>query len=139
METQDWEGKQLDKDLLVYKNKVYSPDTCVFISQKLNIFITKGRNNKDTPIGVSYRKNQRTRSEELKPYTSAISSKEKRTPYHGSYTTALEAHRVWQRAKLLQILEFIATENEDLVVKGLRRVFNKIKTDYDLGLETEDF
>lgn len=39
METQDWEGKQLDKDLLVNENREYCPEKCCFISQKLNCFI----------------------------------------------------------------------------------------------------
>lgn len=37
-ETQDYIGNQLDKDFRVPGNKVYGPDTCVFIPNKLNQF-----------------------------------------------------------------------------------------------------
>ena len=43
METQDWRNKCLDKDLKVYGNKVYGPDTCIFITQDLNKLISEGR------------------------------------------------------------------------------------------------
>ena len=36
MVTQDWEGKQLDKDLIVAGNKIYGPDKCIFVSSKIN-------------------------------------------------------------------------------------------------------
>lgn len=42
MEEQDWEGKQLDKDLLIPGNKEYSPEACVFIANDVNQFINSG-------------------------------------------------------------------------------------------------
>lgn len=39
MEKQDWEGKDLDKDLLTDNNQ-YSPGNCIFIPAWLNTFIT---------------------------------------------------------------------------------------------------
>lgn len=54
MKAQDWEGKQLDKDLLSPGNKIYGPDTCVFISAKLNTLLNDcGSSKGDYPTGVS--------------------------------------------------------------------------------------
>ena len=53
---QPWEGNQLDKDLL--GDKLYSPETCVFIPQWLNkLFTDSGAARGEYPIGVS--KNRR--------------------------------------------------------------------------------
>lgn len=41
MQTQHWEGKELDKDILFPGNKVYGPDTCVFVGKRLNTFSMK--------------------------------------------------------------------------------------------------
>ena len=49
----EWEGRQLDKDLLAENNKVYGPDTCIFITHRLNSFLaTSHSNNSGLPIGV---------------------------------------------------------------------------------------
>lgn len=47
------DGWHLDKDLLIYGNKVYGPETCVFVPQEINNFIVKGRSASSLPIGVS--------------------------------------------------------------------------------------
>nr|DAF93702.1 MAG TPA: hypothetical protein [Myoviridae sp. ctshb19] len=38
MEKQDWQGKALDKDILVPGNRFYGPETCVFVDQMTNSF-----------------------------------------------------------------------------------------------------
>jgi hypothetical protein len=51
METQPWQGNQLDKDFLGHKH--YSPETCVFIPGWLNsLFLDSGAARGDLPLGV---------------------------------------------------------------------------------------
>ena len=58
METQDWEGKHLDKDLLFEGNKVYSLETCVFVSDRVNVFtINSGKARGNYLVGCSWNKN----------------------------------------------------------------------------------
>ena len=55
MENQKWEGLELDKDILVKGNQVYSPDTCCFIPQAINVLFSTGRKRKHNlhlPEGV---------------------------------------------------------------------------------------
>ena len=55
MELQNWKGMELDKDLLVKGNQVYSPDTCCFIPNSINSLFSSGtkKNNLDLPKGVT--------------------------------------------------------------------------------------
>ena len=55
MRQHDWKGKQLDKDILVPDNKVYSPDACVFVSHALNSFLNDhGSSRGEWPLGVTW-------------------------------------------------------------------------------------
>lgn len=57
MEKQDWEGKELDKDILYTGNKEYSPSKCCFVSKRVNTFIIDGAKVRGNfPIGVSWNK-----------------------------------------------------------------------------------
>ena len=47
----------LDKDILYKGNKIYSPDTCVFVPHNINVLFTKrDKVRGDYPIGVHYHK-----------------------------------------------------------------------------------
>lgn len=53
-----YDGKRwaLDKDILVKRNKVYSPDTCCLVPQNVNcLFLKREAQRGQYPIGVRYR------------------------------------------------------------------------------------
>ncbi|AFC21805.1 HNH endonuclease [Cronobacter phage vB_CsaM_GAP32] len=101
METQDWENKQLDKDLKILGNMVYSPETCLFISFELNKFLNENQNNRgDYPIGVYLKSENRYGSQCGKTHL-------------GYYDTAFDAHQRWLSEKINRIDKFIeVSENE---------------------------
>lgn len=107
METHDWEGKELDKDILFPGNKVYSPTTCVFVSKEVNYFITESTSNRGSlPIGVFYRK-------ETGKYRARIGCGYKGGRINlGNFDTPEKAHQAWLTAKLEQA-KMIASEQSD--------------------------
>lgn len=53
----DGEQMQVDKDILHKGNKIYSPNSCIFVPQDINILFTKRHRNKDSlPMGINYDK-----------------------------------------------------------------------------------
>jgi len=53
---EDW-NMQLDKDILIKGNKVYSPDTCIFVPQNINLLFVKNNIRRGNyPIGVCLNK-----------------------------------------------------------------------------------
>ena len=54
---QDWEGKDLDKDIIVPNNKEYSPDNCAFVDKALNRFFLDSASTRGAyPKGVHWSK-----------------------------------------------------------------------------------
>jgi hypothetical protein len=95
MEIQDWEGKELDKDLLIKGNKIYGPDTCIFITSQVNLFIVELNKGVDElPLGVQKHRNA---------FTAAIGVDGKRI-HIGSYKTIEEAENAFLEAKKAQAL-----------------------------------
>ena len=139
METQDWEGKDLDKDLLVYQNKIYSPETCVFVHSEINGFLLKRQGSRGIyPIGVCYHADPKMINPSKHPYKATISSRCKSINL-GYYLTPMSAHRAWQMAKIKQAQDLAASQTDERIVQGLLRVANKIQYDLDNNLITEDF
>ena len=54
MEQQDWHDKCLDKDIIVPRSKLYSPDTCAFVLQATNNFVIASDSSRGGyPLGVN--------------------------------------------------------------------------------------
>lgn len=114
MEKQNWEGKQLDKDLLFEENRVYSPKTCVFVARMVNMFTTdRGVARGEWTIGVSWNKaTGKFRSSCSNPFT-------KKLEYLGLFTTEQEAHQAWLKRKLELAHLLAAEQTDERVAKAL--------------------
>lgn len=90
----------LDKDILVKGNKIYSPDTVVFVPQFINKLFTKRDNDRgDYPIGIT--KNHGRYYASCSVYN--INTKKVVDVNLGSYNTPTEAFLVYKEAKELNI------------------------------------
>lgn len=122
MEKQDWEGKQLDKDLLFEGNKVYNSETCVFVTQMVNLFTTdRGAARGGQMIGVCWDKNAgKFQSSCCNPFT-------KKRDYLGLFTCEQQAHNAWLKRKL-ELAHLLAAEQEDpRVAKALIERYSKMQ------------
>lgn len=83
----------LDKDILIKNNKIYSPDTCLFVPQNINtLFIKSDKIRGDYPIGVTFdKKNNR--------FFAQCKIGNKINKYLGYYNTPEEAFYAYKKFK----------------------------------------
>ena len=138
IETQIWEepGRpdklQLDKDILIPGNKLYSPETCAFVPRELNCVLIVIDNALGVP-GVLQRfyKSGRER------FVATITTRDVRKDV-GSYRTLIEAHAAWQLAKI-ERLEFELNEYRNLVCyrsdvdAAILKRISKLRQNYEEG------
>lgn len=113
MEQQDWEGKALDKDLLIEGNKVYSPETCIFIPKALNNFLTNTQRTKKSklPIGVCWNKDHgKFQVRCNNPFT-------KKRENLGYFNSLDEASFAWKNRKLELAKEW-AYRIDDIIIQA---------------------
>lgn len=120
MEKQDWQGKQLDKDILIPKNKVYNPETCTFVSSAANSFVTaRDTDRGEWPLGV-YWHNEREKfiAQCCSPFT-------KKQEYLGLFNCPEEAHEAWRKRKH-ELAQLVAeTESDSRVKEALKKRYSK--------------
>lgn len=106
------DGWHLDKDLLIPKNKIYSPDTCVFVPTNINSLLTfTTKNRGEFPLGVSYHKrDQHYRSQCCDGTKKRVIS---------SFNTPEEAHFWYLENKIKVIDKYLSDDYTDRIKQGL--------------------
>ena len=89
----DNEGWQLDKDLLIKGNKVYSEDSCVFVPKDINLLLTKRTASRGKhPIGVSWYSKSKT-------FIAQVNKNKGKPENLGYFKTEIEAFKAYKIAK----------------------------------------
>ena len=119
MEQQDWQGKSLDKDIIVPGSKLYSPDTCAFVLKATNSFVTASDACRgDYPVGVTlFKPTGKYQARCKNPFT-------QEEEYLGCFLTPEEAHEAWCKRKN-ELAQLVAARESDLrVVEALKKRYS---------------
>ena len=119
MEQQDWSGKSLDKDIIVPRSKLYSPDTSAFVLQATNTFVVASDAIRGAyPIGVCLcKRTGKYQAHCNNPFT-------RKSENLGYFSTPEEAHEAWRKRKheLAQLVA--ATESDMRIVEALKKRYS---------------
>lgn len=86
------ERMELDKDILYKNNKMYSPKTCIFVPQSINLlFIKRDSERGATPVGVAPKTNNK--------YTAQCSYAAEKSKSLGTYNNIDEAFSAYKKYK----------------------------------------
>jgi hypothetical protein len=118
MMTQDFDGKQLDKDILVEGNKVYNPEICRFVDAIVNSFLTDcSATRGEWPIGVHWKKDRsKFQAYCSNPFT-------KKLEHLGYFDCPEAAHEAWLKRKHELALALADLQTDPLIAEALRNRF----------------
>ena len=118
MMTEDFESKQLDKDILFEGNKVYSPENCRFVAKELNYFLTdSGAARGEWPIGVCWKIDKSKFVAHCRnPFT-------KKQEHLGYFDYPEAAHEAWRKRKHQHALALADLQSDPLIAEALRNRF----------------
>lgn len=123
---------QLDKDLLVRGNKIYSEDLCLFVPHKVNCLLTTRTGSRgDYPLGVYFEK-------KAGKFRANCQQQTKIPKFLGYFEDPYEAHKEWQLEKYQQILN-MSEDNAlgDKLQGALIQAANRVLNDHTNGICTE--
>lgn len=113
----------LDKDILYKGNKIYSPDTCVFVPNRINIlFVKSDRSRGNYLIGVSKVSN----SNNPKRYQASLTASNKTK----CFETEIEAFN-WYKEEKEKLIKQVAEEYKDKIPKILYDAMYNWKVEID--------
>ncbi len=109
------EGCSLDKDLIVFGNREYSPELCSYVPPKINNLLHTRKNTGKGLAGTSYSKRH-------KKYRAEVYDETGRALKLGYYSNEQEAHEVYLTKKL-EIVKLVAEKYVETIDK---RVYNNL-------------
>jgi len=109
MEKQDWQGKELNKDIMSGQSKIYSPETCLFVDRSVNMLVV-GLNTAKGAVYVASRK---------KYYSSVKNTLTGKLEFLGLYKEEHEANHAYKKRKSEIILEFAKSLNDKVIASYL--------------------
>ena len=111
----DW---QLDKDLLVKGNKIYSEDSCVFLPHEINTVLIKCTASRgEYLIGVCWSKKDKT-------FVARVNNSKGKREYLGSFNTELEAFNAYKEAKEFFIKELASKWKSQIDERAYNALMN---------------
>ena len=113
---------ELDKDILVKHNKIYSPETCIYVPQTINkLFVKSDKTRGDSVIGTSLRKNGKyqVRCSLINPETG-----KSKNEYLGLYDTQEKAFEIYKYYKEKNIKEVSDYYKEQIPDKLYNALYN---------------
>ena len=97
----------LDKDILIKHNKIYSPETCVFVPQVINkLFVKSDKTRGDSVIGTSLRKNGKyvAGCQIFNPETGK--SKKEHLGLYDSQEKAFEIYKYYKEKNIKEVADY---------------------------------
>lgn len=110
-QSEDYENKELDKDILVPGNKVYGPDTCLMVRPIVNSWFRTNGSKSNLPQGVCV--NNRTG----RPYRAQITPIGGKRTHLGYFDTQEEASKIYRQKWKEQVIVLMEQE-KDVCVKN---------------------
>jgi hypothetical protein len=97
------EGRMcLDKDILVKGNKIYSPETCIFVHERINnLFIKRKGERGKFPIGVSWN----NWHEKFIVQCNDVDGYASKLGYYGTTDEAFQAYKTFKEKVIKQVAE----------------------------------
>lgn len=114
MERQNWDGMELDKDIKIKGNKIYSAKSCLFIPSQLNSLLSNHASARGAhPQGVCFHKS-------TGKFMARINI-EGKNKHLGVFTTSEDASEAYKEARKLKIINIINDNTYPMATKYLEQ------------------
>lgn len=116
------ERMELDKDILVKHNKIYSPENCIYVPQTINILFTKSDKTRGNSVIGTYRyKNGKYQARCCMINPETRKSKQEYLGYYNTEQEAFEVYKYYKEKNIKQIADYYKGRIPDKLYDGLYR------------------